>query len=381
VAGGSLSTAEGPAWKPLAVLVCALFGGAWPTAWVVIARAGAVAAVGLAWVVARELADGRGQMAGAVAAAGVALTGGFLSISAQGQSEGLFVALAFGGALAMLRGSPRVAVACFVGCALLRVESWPFLVVLAWWCGWRWRIVAAAAGVLALWFVPEWIGSGELLRSADRARVPNPGQPAAAAVPALASLEDGLTLLFWPLAIAAAFAPRRAQLFALVGFAWIALVASMAQAGFSGEWRYALPGAAAVAVAGAAGIAARPRVALVLAVPALVLAGVRLADLPAIREREQYRSRMAADLRLAVDAAGGTEQLAACGRPYVGGSRGPLLAYALEVEKRRVGFDARAPGVVFRSRSDPGAPVEPAVPDGFHPVARAGGWIVLTSCR
>ena len=44
-----------------------------------------------------------------------------------------------------------------------------------------------------------------------------------------------------------------------LGAAWIALVALMAQLGFSGEWRYAVPGAAAIAIAGGAGLAARPR--------------------------------------------------------------------------------------------------------------------------
>ncbi len=50
VAGGTLSTAEGPAFKPLPVAVCALLsalGAAAPAAWVLLARAGAaVAATG-----------------------------------------------------------------------------------------------------------------------------------------------------------------------------------------------------------------------------------------------------------------------------------------------------------------------------------------------
>ncbi|MCQ7030022.1 hypothetical protein MRO55_26335, partial [Escherichia coli] len=47
-----LSTAEGPAFKPLPVFVCALLrplGGAAPEAWVLIARAGAVLAVWLGY--------------------------------------------------------------------------------------------------------------------------------------------------------------------------------------------------------------------------------------------------------------------------------------------------------------------------------------------
>ncbi|MFA9272270.1 MAG: hypothetical protein ACEQSX_16260, partial [Baekduiaceae bacterium] len=56
-----LSTAEGPAFKPLPVAVCALLaplGDGAPVAWVVVARAGAVAAVLLAGVVAWRLAGG-----------------------------------------------------------------------------------------------------------------------------------------------------------------------------------------------------------------------------------------------------------------------------------------------------------------------------------
>jgi hypothetical protein len=391
VVGLGLSTAEGPAWKPLPVAVCALlsgFGAAAPVLWVVVARAGAVVGIALAFLLARELAVGSRRLAagwqlavgGVAAAVGVGLTGGFLSLAAQGNSEGLFLALALGGGLACLRGAPRVAVACFVGCALLRVESWPFLVVLAWWYGWRWRLVGSAAAVVALWFVPEWLGSGELLRSAERARVPNAGQPALADVPALASIGDALPLLFWPVVAGALFAPRAARVVAGAGVAWIALVALMAQAGFSGEWRYAVPGAAAVAVAGAAGLAARPRLAVALAVPAVALAGVRLADLPALRDREQSRAQLVGDLRRAVAQAGGAREVLRCGRPYVGHFRGPLLAYALAVEKRRVGFDPAGRGVVFRSLTDSDRAPAPGAPSYFRAVAEAGRWTVLATC-
>ena len=50
-------------------------------------------------------------------------------------------------------------------------------------------LLAALRGrVPAAWLVPELIGSGDMLRSGARARVPNPGQPALADVPALAAL-------------------------------------------------------------------------------------------------------------------------------------------------------------------------------------------------
>ena len=104
--------------------------------------------------------------------------------------------------------------------------------------------------------MPEWLGSGDPLRSGARARVPNAGQPATEPVPALAALREAAALPLWPLWIGAIFAPRAARPLLAAGLAWIALVAVMAQAGFSGEPRYSLPGAALVAIAGAAGLVA-----------------------------------------------------------------------------------------------------------------------------
>ena len=73
----------------------------------------------------------------------------------------------------------------------------------------------------------------------------------------------------------------------------------------------------------------------------------------------------------------------ACGRPYVGPLRGPLMAYRMDVEKRVVEPDEppRAPGVVFRSRLHADDPVLPGVvPDRFVEVARTPEWQVLAAC-
>ncbi len=187
-----LSTAEGPAFKPLPVAVTALLsplGGAAPAVWVIVARTGAVLAVWLAFRLGRELA---GTWAGVLAAVGVALCGGFPALAAAGAETGWVIAFALLAIEAWRADRLRLALACGVGCALLRVEAWPFLlaagIVL-----WRRRpadrplLAACAIAVPALWFVPEWLGSGDVLRSGSRARIPNPGQPATEAVPALAS--------------------------------------------------------------------------------------------------------------------------------------------------------------------------------------------------
>ena len=120
-----------------------------------------------------------------------------------------------------------------------------------------------------------------------------------------------------------------------------------------------------------------------LAVAAVALAAVpALLELRDVRAAQAHQWALARDLDAAVAAAGGRDAVLACGRPYVGRYRGPLMAYALEVTKRTVEPDAapHAPGVVFRarltSRSDP-------APDAGPPLraaARVGEWEVLRSC-
>jgi MFS family permease len=409
VAGLGLSTAEGPAFKPLPVAVCALLsalGGAAPVAWVIIARTGAVLAVWLGFRLGRGLAAGS-TIAGLLAAAGVALCGGFLGYAAAGAETGWVIAFGLAAAEAWRAGRFRLALACGVACALLRVEAWPFILA-AGAILWRRRpqdrplLAACAVAVPALWFVPEWLGSGDLLRSGSRARIPNPGQPATADFPAASAVAEAFALLLWPLWVGAGVAWVRLPAARIVlgcGVAWIGLVAAMAQAGFSGEPRYSLPGGALVAIAGAAGLVelvralGEPRVrdaarrrgaevatACVAGAVLLAAAAPKLADLPQLRRDQAWARGLAADLPGAIRAAGGREAVLACGRPYVGDLRGPLLAYHLDVEKRRVAFRPRPPGVVFGSRLHPGAAVEPPAAEAFAPVARSGRWEVSAAC-
>jgi hypothetical protein len=408
VAGGELSTLEGPAFKPLPVAVCALLaplGSAAPWLWVLLVRvAGALAAL-LAFDVARKLAGGS-RVAGVLGAVAVLLCGGLPAYTAAGAEPALVLALALGAAAAWRDGRMRLALACAVGCALLRVEAWPFVaaagVVL-----WRDRpqdrvlVGALAAAVPAAWLVPELIGSGDLLRSGARARVPNPGQPALADVPALAALHAAVELPLWPLwagaaALAATWlrgtgararAARRALFPAAAGAAWIALVALMAQLGFSGEPRYALPGAALIALSGAVGatsVVSIPHrgIEATLVVLVVLAAAPRVAELGDVRAGQAHQWRLAGDLADAVAAAGGAEAVLACGRPYVGPLRGPLMAYRMGVAKHRVEPDEppRPPGVVFRSPLHPSAAPAPDAPERFAEVARAGTWQVLAAC-
>jgi hypothetical protein len=399
VAAFDLDTVEGPAWKPLPVAITALLapaGDLAPALWLVVARAGAIAAVLLGARLAWRLADGS-WLAALAAGAGVALSAGWAWHGAVGNSEGLFLALVLAAALQALDGRHGPALALAVLAALLRPEAWPFLGAYGAWLWLRRPALRpwAAAGAVALavlWFVPEWLGSGDPLRSSERARVPNPGAPATAARPLFASLERAAAIPLLPL-VAAALVPlapvarRRlppAALPAAAGLAWVALVAVMAEAGYSGEPRYALPGAALVAVSGGAGLAAlargRPAVAIAAALAVVALAALRVDGVRTELRHAADDAALYGSLDDAVRAAGGRDALLRCGRPVVGRLRGPALAWALRVHKQRVAFDPALGGAVFRSRIRTGAPVAPAVPPGMPVLGRSARWEVRGVC-
>lgn len=385
LAGGSLDTAEGPAFKPLAVAVTTVLAGAGdlaPEAWLWVARAGALLAVGLAARVAWRL--GGSATGAALAAAGVALTAGFAWHGAVGNAEGLTLALGLAAVDRALHGRPRAALALGGAAALLRPEAYVLVLLGATWLApARCRPLLAAVTVLVplAWIVPEWLGSGDPLRSGARAQVPNPGQPATASVPGLASLEAGLGLVLLPLLVAAGLAATAARgalrRVALLGAAWLLEVALMAQlAGTSGEPRYALPGAALLAVAGAAALGGLSRPAAVRVAAALVaVAGVlRVDGTVAELRRAGDEAELYAALPEAVARAGGPQAVLACGAPVTGRYRGPAVAYALQVPKRAVHFDPAAGGVVLRSRIRRAAPVRPAAPAGARVLARSARW-------
>src|SRR5687767_5291331 len=145
VAGGGLSTEDGPAFKPLPVAICALLaplGSVAPDAWLVVVRVGALAAIVLAAIVAahvvgrwRPRADGidvgRRVLAGLAAGVGVALTGGFIRYAAGGDAEPLVVAFALGAWQRHHAGRRDQALVLALLAALVRVEAWPFLAAYA----------------------------------------------------------------------------------------------------------------------------------------------------------------------------------------------------------------------------------------------------------
>jgi hypothetical protein len=406
VGGLDLDTTAGPAWKPLPVLVTTALGPlgeAAPAVWLVLARAGGLLAVGLAFVLAARLVGGRARwFAGAAAILGLLATAGFLRGVAGGTSEGLLIALVLLAVQRHLDGRRGQALGLLVAASLLRPEAWPFLVGYA---AWLWRrepgsralVAGGLALVPALWFAPELWGSGDLLRSSERAQVPNPGQPALAERPALAVLEGFATMVPPPVLLLAlgatvlALVRRERTVLALAAGAgaWVAIVAVMAEAGFSGEDRYLLVAAAGTAVLGGIGAgrlygaaeARAPR----LAAPAgaLVLAAALAAAVPAagrLGDELAYAADLRSDLAAAVERAGGPARLRSCGPLYAGRYRFPLVAWHLDAHISDLALAPAAPGVVFRSKLTPEDAASPAPPAGYELLAREGAWEVHAAC-
>jgi hypothetical protein len=430
IAGLELDTSAGPAFKPLPVFASALLsplGDAAPWLWLVVARAGALLSVAMAWRLARRLSGGS-RLAGAVAAGGVALAGGWIWNGALGNAEGLMLALALMGFERALDGHPRQALALGFATALVRTEAIPFVFAYGLWMwrrdpGVRVAASAAAAALPVLWLGPDLLGSGDALRSSERARIPNPGAPALAERPALASLTRALALaptVLWVGVVLALVAarrrelPRAAALPALAGLAWIGLVAAMSELGYSGEERYALPGVALVAVSAGSGVAWAVRGATaggevksvhivdasdltpergavagrargaIAAATLLVLMAVVGQSLPRLLEDARslrHEASLYNRLDDAVAVAGGRESVLRCGPVHTAPYSRPAMAWRLGAPISALSTDAARRGTAFRARPYRGAPRRPALAGGgWRRLGRAGAWEVMARC-
>ena len=187
-----LVTTNGPSWKPLPVLFTtpfALFGddGA-PALWLLVARAGGLLAFAMAYRLGARLA---GPWAGAIAAVALVLSDEFIFNFARGNSEGMLVALVLWAverhldgrcSQAFLLGFARRAAAARGVAVLGPVRA--LAAVPRPQPGARRRSCSAPGALaLVLWFLPEYLGSGDWLRAASRARDPNPDSAAFADSP------------------------------------------------------------------------------------------------------------------------------------------------------------------------------------------------------
>jgi hypothetical protein len=261
-----LDTRTGPSWKPLPVLFTAPFAlagdAAAPELWLIVAQFGGLLAVAFTYRLAARLA---GPTAGLIAAAGLALADEFIRNFARGNSEGLLVALCLWAIERHLDGRRRDAFLLGVAAGLLRPELWPFLLLYGLWLMWtdpRTRIVVLGCGALTViaWLVPEYLGSGDPIRAAARAREPNPDSAAFADFPFLETFRRASAVLMAPMLLGAALAVARAWrardrvrlILCGVAAALMIAVAAMTQVGFAGNLRYvALPAALVCVLAGA----------------------------------------------------------------------------------------------------------------------------------
>jgi hypothetical protein len=407
-----LDTSVGPSWKPLPVMldtVFALFGGAEPDLWLVVARTGCLAALIFAYRVAARIA---GPAAGVLAVAWLASTGregflfGWVTFFGSGWSEGLVAAFALAAVDQHLDGRRRSALLCALAAALMRIEAWPFLALYA---VWLWRsdpahrrlIGATLLSVPVLWVVPDLIGSGELLRAGTRAQHGRPSPIRSAAHPGLRDLRVARDLIPLPVglgaAVAVAFACVRRQRTVLVlgavAAAWMLIVAAMTEAGYPGVPRYFVVTVAIACVLGAIGWITLARtlaparslrwaLIAVAMVVQIVLLVPRASDVEREARGSRREARTAAELNRAVEQAGGSAAVNRCGLAATNAFAVSALAWRLGMGSA-VTFHSERAQIVFRGRDGLDGPVAPALPPGgggFRPVGRSGGWEVLARC-
>ena len=409
-----LVTTEGPSWKPLPVLFTTPFAlagdGAAPQLWLVVARAGGLLAFVMAYRLAARLA---GPVAGILAAAALLLADEFVRNFARGNSEGLLVGLVLWAVERHLDGRRTQAFLLGFAAALLRPEVWPFWGLYGLWLVYRawdgrppWREIAVVFGsgalALVLWFLPEYLGSGDWLRAASRARDPNPDSAAFAASPFLEVFRRSAKILSVPvyagavIAIAAAAVAwrrhRRGGLrLALAAAATILMVAValMTEGGFAGNLRYVALPAAFVCVLAAAGWVelvrgARRRWGARAAV--LVAAAVVAASAPfvandwstlrwhwdlVIKEADFYGP----NLRAVIAKAGGEEEIKRCGKVFTGAFQVQAVAWYLHLHGRDAEIFPFGPGTTLAQGGSP-LSRDPRYPE----VTKTRRWIVGSSC-
>ena len=67
-------------------------------------------------------------------------------------------------------------------------------------------VLGSGFALVILWFVPEYLGSGDFLRAANRARQPNPDSAAFAAFPFLEVFNRSASVLTCPVYVGGAIA-------------------------------------------------------------------------------------------------------------------------------------------------------------------------------
>lgn len=429
-----LQTTGGPSWKPFPVIfttVFSLFGEAAPDLWLIVARGGAVLAVLLAFRLAWRLTGGRAlpvaaATAGIVGAVALIISSQFVRTMALGNSEGLMVAFTLWGIERHLDGRYRQAFVLAFVASLLRPEIWPFLGAYGLWLllidrRALWLVVSGGALTLALWLLPEYWGSGNFLRAADRAQQPNPNSPAFAEHPFLKVIEQTWPLVITPVKGAAAFALAIAAVdwirnrrqgpviaVALLGLSWIVLIGLMTEAGFSGNPRYIILGTSLLAVVGGVGFGrvvqyagwamrriagpGHPRVAAAAGIVVFALLSVaswhwakpRVDHFDDLDRALRYQAQLRIDLEQALAQAGGAETFKACGKATAGKYSVPLVAWYLDEHTYDVGLVPAPQGVIVAARTTNKPTLKPQpeqpYPPGYERVVTVRTTTLFSTC-
>ncbi len=422
---GELNTISGPSWKPLPVVVTTLaapLGSIAPDVWVLAARIGAIAAVVLAFSLARRLG---GVAAGLLAAVGLAAAPWWIWNGWLANSEGVLVAVVLGAILAELDGRRRLAFACAIAAGLLRPEAWPFVLLYAGWLGWRGGLrerLVVVSGLVILplaWLLPEKWGSGDFWRAASRAQNPDPGAASLTDFPAWTVTKDFFTMLptatwgvvaaaliagvalyaarrrngSFPVAVAPPGTPRRAWpvivAIAAFGVAWLIIVVVLTTRGFSGNERYLIPPVALVLVAASAGFGRLlmriplPAGSALLAVLGLAIAVAAIDDVPRQLRSATYESRLIDDLPRAIDAAGGVDRVNGCADVSTHKFMVPQAAWYLRRHLAQVGMIPQGPTqVVLRLRLQENGGWTPTVRHipGLETWTTTPYWTIVARC-
>jgi hypothetical protein len=377
-----LDTNGGPSFKPLPVLVIAVFSplskvndGIPPAIWLVIARAGGLLALYMAFRLAGRFCGGPRTVrwgAGVLAAVALLLTPLWLRYMAHGNEAPMAIFFLLWAIERHLDAKRNHALILgFLAC-LLRPEVAPFIGAYGAYLFWkepglRKLAVGLAIALPVLWLVPEWIGSGNPLGAGQKATGEPPWSLSLRDKPWLAALERAHALLGLALevgvvaAVVLAIRAREKPILWLAGAAtaWVGLIVLMTELGFSGNSRYFLVPLAIACVVGAAGagrlVRLAPNMPAQAAVALLILVGAGLYVSPRLERLERQAksidrlSQLQSDLEISIERAGGAESVE---KPYPTVNRGFVTRMAWEV-KVPIGDveGASGEGIVFAARS------------------------------
>jgi hypothetical protein len=422
VAHLNLDTARAAtAVKPLPIFVTTVLaptGSLAPVLWLVVARAGALLSLALAFRLGRRLG---GVGAGIIAAVGLAACNQVISyLFMTGMSEPMAAAAFLAAADNALQSRRRSTLGCLAAAGLLRPEAWFFLIGYCAWLGLRAslprRVVLAAIAIVipSSWFVIDWFGSGHLFRSAGPASHQSQGGPLLTREPGLATVREtwhlasGPIIVLFLLGLAVALLRWRRNgragpslWLGLAALGWLAIAAAMAQARVAtGANRYLLPAAALACVMAGVFVAdcARalirlrpdsraPVVAVVLGV--LALGACFIPRVVYVHTQVRHGivtghrlTHLADSLPNAIRLAGGRDAIIGCGPVSTQAFQVPLVAWKLRLPVGTVTIHPVASGTVLQQARSPRIPA--AISSSYRNLGTVGPagerWTVLTTC-